>query len=191
MRRMTSTVATLEREHRALTARMRDVRAGHHVDSRARASELGSIAERASRLVSRAATMLPKRGADAEWVLAALRGEIDADAASFAILVLEQRNQFPAAYLDAFVGAAIARAEIGGRMLQLAARWHGAIAVLDAMTRAAERGALSYAQRRFLTYYVRSPVDEDVDEVRRAYRRLQDATFDAPDAPPGARRAGE
>jgi hypothetical protein len=188
---MASAIAMLEQEHRALTARMRDARAGHHVDALATATELGSLAEQASRLVNRAATMLPKRGPDAEWVLAALRGEIDADAARFAILVLQHRNQFPATYLEAFVGAAISRAEVGGRMLQLASRWHGAIPVFDAMTRAAERGALSYSQRRFLTYYVRSRVDEDVEEVRRAHRRLQDATFDAPDAPPGARRAGE
>jgi hypothetical protein len=140
------------------------------------------------RIVSRGATLLPKSGPDADWIVRALRGELDIESRSFAVAIVRHRNQFPLTYLNAFVRGAIDLGSSGGDLLRLAARWHGVVAVLDAMTRAAEEGALSYALRRFFQYYVWSPLQEDAGAIDAAYYRLQEATWKAPDAPPGAGR---
>jgi hypothetical protein len=174
---VTAHLASLAEAHRA-------ARAAH---AAARGGERSHTGAALMKIVSRAATLLPARGEDAEWPLAALGGEHGDETRSFAMAVLGRRRQFPRVYLEAFVRTAIALGSAGDRALEVASSAHGAIPVLDAMTKAAEDGALSYSLRRLLTYYVRPRPGEDRAALHAAHLRLKHATWKAPDAPPGAR----
>jgi hypothetical protein len=153
-------------------------------------NELGSALPRAREdIAKRATALLEETGPVTDWFRAALRGDLDEVAMHFAMDALTYCNGFPRALLVDFVFAAIRHGF--GDYLTSASMCHGRAPVYDAMTLAAEAGILGYRDRRFLTYYVRGPRDRDEDPatVSAAYRRLQDVTFDAPDAPPGAQRA--
>jgi hypothetical protein len=125
----------------------------------------------------------------ADWVHSALRGEQGVESRDFAVDSLTYGDQFPREHLDDYVSAACAQGMSGGNYIRRAVVCHGKVATLNAMTRAAEAGVLGYHARRFLQYYVGAKSDDA--EVDAAFRRLQDVTFEAADAPLGARRAGE
>lgn len=144
-----------------------------------------------SHVVGRAASLLPSRGEEVDWVLRALEGAHGRDLASFAFATITRRNQFPRVYLRALVRIDVAAGSARGgcgQLIQLASRWHGAVPVYDALAELAMEGALTYAQRRFFTYYVRSGTPERREDVEAAYDRLVVTTASLPDAPPGVRR---
>ena len=141
----------------------------------ARASRLSALANERARLLGRAGAVLPAQGPDAEWVAAALEGAHGEELQRFAHELLRHRGQYPRCYLEAVVRCVVA-GRFSEHWLSTASKWHGAVAVLDAMARAAEGGELGYARRDFLTYYVRARRDEDAAAVRAALERLRCAT---------------
>jgi hypothetical protein len=154
-----------------------------------RAQTLTDLADQRRRVLGWAASRLPSRGPSAEWFHAALEGAWGEPTQLFAVNVAWHARQFPRRYVEPVVRWALRANE--PRLITQASTWHGAIPVLEAMTVAVERGELGYSRRDFFEYSVRSRKDEEAEEIDAARRRLQDASFRAPDAPPGARRAGE
>jgi hypothetical protein len=142
------------------------------------------------RVVIGAAARLPASESAATWVHEALAGAHGADAIDFALAVVVRASPAHAAFVDAFVSALAADVGVRGRLLERLSTTLGAAAVYDALTRATERGALTYRDRRFVTYYVRGRPDDDPIATEAAYDRLVAASAQASDAPPGVRRAG-
>lgn len=165
----------------------RSTREARSTDRSEWARRFSDLAHARRRVLSAAASRLPARGAGAQWFQGALAGAFGEPTQRFALDVVWHAQQFPKRYVESVVRWALrAKAE---RFIALASTWHGAIPVLDAMTTAVQQGELGYVGRRFFEYYVRARADEDAGQVAAARARLREASFHAPDAPPGARVA--
>jgi hypothetical protein len=151
------------------------------------ARRFSDLAHARRRVLSAAASRLPARGPGAQWFQGALEGAFGEPTQRFALDVVWHAQQFPKRYVEPVVRWALrAGAE---RFIALTSTWHGATPVFDAMTTAVQRGELGYAGRRFFEYYVRAR--DDAALVAAARARLREASFRAPDAPPGARTIGD
>jgi len=163
----------------------RSIQEARSTDRSEWARRFSDLAHARRRVLSAAASRLPARGPGAQWFQGALEGAFGEPTQRFALDVVWHAQQFPKRYVESVVRWAL-RAKVE-RFVELASKWHGAVAVFDAMTTAVERGELGYAGHRFFEYYVRARPGEDPALVAAARARLRDASLRAPDAPPGAR----
>ena len=164
-------LSELEQSFRANLSKQREARRARLKDG---GRTLSDLAHEEQHLLSRAATHLSGKGPEADWMADALGDFVDEDRQLFAVRALKHRNQFPRRFLATAVEVAVRKPD--HRLLGLCARWHGAVRVMEAMIDLAQRGHLDDGGRRFLTYYVRSGIDEEPEEVRAALDRLRAAT---------------
>lgn len=165
----------LEHRHAQIAAHKRPVTDSGEARSR--------LAQALHRVLSRASTRLPAKGAEARLFVTWLEGVEGPLAREFALHVLKRRKQFPSIYLPAFVAELVRmrRERIGnpGRGLTLASRWLGAAAVLDIMTTLCAHGELGKRDGDFLLYYVRKNRTEDRERLKASRARLHAALEEA------------
>lgn len=154
-----------------------------------RARLLNDLAHERRDVLACAASRLPAKGPTAQWFHDALEGAWGEPTQHFAIYVAWHAKEFPKRYVEPVVRWALRAKEY--RLITQVSTWNGAIPVFDAMTVAVKQGEIGYADRRFCEYYVRARKDEDPAQIKQAHTRLREASFHAPDAPPGVRYVGD
>lgn len=167
----------------------RSIQLARSLDLPERAPRLNDLAHERRDVLACAASRLPAKGPIAQWFHDALEGAWGEPTQLFAIHVASHAQQFPKRYVEPVVRWALRAKDY--RLITRVSTWNGAIPVFDAMTVAVKRGEIGYAERRFCQYYVRARQDEDTAQIKEAHARLREASFHAPDAPPGVRYVGD